>query len=267
MCLKPACVLTFLLSISSLGVNAGLDDKFVFSSKFGLLTESVTSSWTAEDSGLVFGGTLNGVPRDSWHDLYFYNGKLALVAMGYEMDPMNFETDIAYRKWIADAVQLLKDAASKRYGPPVSDSINCDENQPIQCSGQAVWAGSSKVFEINLNTISLDDWLVQYYGVAKLVQLSFNYGAAEDYQLLRQRLPHLIEKRNARFHRRLKSTLAEGLKWELARLGLTIEQYLKRLLSNRARMNEILRKTSINYVGGVKANYEPKRWVNSFRLQ
>ena len=71
--------------------NASLNDDFVYSSKLGLTTESVTSSWTKAENGLSFGGHLNGVPRDTWHDLYYLDNKLALVVIGYHPENDKFE--------------------------------------------------------------------------------------------------------------------------------------------------------------------------------
>lgn len=247
--------------------SAGLGDDFIYSSKFGLLTESVTDSWTSEDTGLTFGGVLNGIPRDSWQDLYFYNGKLSFVRMGYELEPLVFETEQAYRRWVVKALSALIKKAEKRYGTSTDNTINCSSDANDICSGYVVWRGSNKVFEIRADEQILAGVLQSYFGIKNEIRFTYSYADASDYDLMAARLPSLITSRNKRSIRRYRNILNQLLKTVLAREKQTLDEYLSEGTSAQSEINAILRDTAIDYVGGVKANYTPERWVRSFRLQ
>lgn len=253
----------------SSGVAAGLNDKFIYSSKFGLLTESVTSSWSSENvSGLTFGGALNGVPRDSAQTLYHYNGKLSLVAMRYALEPLTFETEKAYKRWTVQAFHELMERATKKYGSPTSENIQCPLAEPFDtCQGEAVWRGEAKVFVIRVAPYSYNKYVRAYYGFPSAFRLEYIYADSADYDLMIARLPSLLKARDERFNRRIRRVLSDILKTELRKTGYELDEYLSTVDSPFGKIQEILRKTSNTYVGGVKANYTPERWARSFRFQ
>jgi len=259
-----------LLSLIIINASANLDDDFVYSAKLGLLTETVTTDWTTQENGLAYGGTLNGVPRDTWQDLFYYNGKLSFVSMGYQLEPLVFETEKAYRRWTIEALTLLVEKAEKKYGPPDFDSLQCPLLEPFEvCEGEVVWKGSKKVFHIRADNITLGAYGETYYGLKRIVRMTYGYGTLRDYDMMAVRLPFLIDQHNDRWLRDIKRRLLEILQPYLKRNRTTLEEYLENNVrfNSHARILEILRKNSINYVGGVKANYDPRRWVRSFRLQ
>lgn len=262
--------LVFLAAILwSSGVAAGLGDKFVYSSKFGLLTESVTTSWSSENvSGLTFGGRLNGIPRDSAQTLYHYNGKLSLVAMEYALEPLTFETEKAYKRWTVRALHQVIERATKKYGSPTSENIQCPLVEPFDlCQGEIAWRGDAKVFAIRVAPHSFGKYAKAYYGLDSAFRLEYLYADAADYDLMSSRLPFLLKARDDRSNRSLRRLLVELLKPELRKTGYDLDEYLSKVDSPVSRIQEILRKTSNTYVGGVKANYTPERWARSFRFQ
>ena len=263
-------VAAILLSLIMASASANLDDDFVYSSKLGLLTESVATSWTSQENGLSIGGSLRGTPRDTWHTLYHYNGKLSSVSMGYALEPLVFESEKAYRRWTIEALNLLAEKAEGKYGPPDFNSLECPLSEPFNvCEGSIIWRGTNKVFHLRADNITLDSYRETYYGLKRIIRMTFGYGTLRDYDMMTARLPFLIEQTYDRNLRVVRRELLKILEPILKRERVSLEEYLKTSVrfNSLAKIQEILRKTSLTYVGGVKANYEPKRWIRSFRLQ
>lgn len=261
-------VFGLVLALTSLCVNAGLDDDFVFSSKFGLSTESVTTRWNAEENGLIYGGQLNGVPRDTWHDLYYLNGQFTMVVIGYQFEPRIFETEKAARKWTIEAVRGLVKSARRKYGDPTENTLSCeDETNFTGCGGSIVWKGSNKVFEINALEVELPSVNTALLGFSKVVQMSFSYSASEHFDLLQARLPSLIRYHNERVSRRIRRDLNRDLRHYLIRKKITLDEFLLDFKESREKINEIVRRDSVQFIGGVKTNYTPLKWAKAFRLQ
>ena len=256
------------LALMSVSVNAGLNDNFVFSSKFGLSTESVTTHWSAEDNGLIHGGQLNGVPRDTWHDLYYLNGQLAMVLLGYQFEPKTFETEKAARKWNIEAVRGVVKSASRKYGDPTKNTLSCeDETSFTGCGGSIVWEGSKKVFVINALEVELPDLSAAHYGFSKVVQMSFSYTATEHFGLLQARIPSLIRHHNERVWRRTRRDLNLRLHDYLTKKNITLDEWLLDRSESQGKIAEIIRGDSVEFIGGVKTNYNPSKWARAFRLQ
>lgn len=260
------CVLALSLSLRA---SAGLNDAFIFSSKFGLITESVTRNWQTDDvAGISYGGELNGTPRDSGQVLYYYNGKLSLVLMGYGLYPQTFETEVAYKRWTVQAVNLLREKAEKKYGIPSSDDLNCPVLEPFAtCEGSVVWRGEEKVFDIQVSPRDLSKYERAYYGIAEAFQFRYLYAASADYDVMMARLPSLNQTLQERQTRNLRRDLSTRLRYELRNTGLDLDEYLEGLANPFAKIQELQREGSTEFVGGVRANYTPDRWVRSFRLQ
>lgn len=260
------CILALSLSLK---VSAGLNDEFIFSSKFGLLTESVTSNWRTDDvAGISYGGELSGIPRDSGQVLYYYNGKLSLVLMGYGLYPQTFETERAYKRWTVQAVNLLREKAEQKYGIPSRDDLICPITEPFaHCEGSVVWRGDKKVFDIQVSPRNLSKYDQAYYGIAEAFQFRYLYVAVEDYDLMMARLPSLNQTREERQTRNMRRNLSTILRYELRNSGLDLDDYLDNLANPFAKIQELQREGSNEFVGGVRANYTPDRWVRSFRLQ
>ena len=264
----PRVVALAVLLILSKGAAAGLDDDFIYSSKFGLLTETVTSSWTTLDSGLAYGGFLNGIPRDSWQELYFLNGKLSLVSMGYLPDPLFFETEAAYHRWLNGAFKALLEKGSQKYGLPQSEDASCESNGQFElCSGTVLWVGDRKFFQISMYQTSPSDIEKSFYGFSVNNHLNFEYGDVQNLGFIQSRAASLRRERMQRFSRTIEGQLRDLLEPILRREGISLEDYLAQLENPYAKIRDIRRKTSVTYEGGVKANYTPDRWVRSFRLQ
>jgi hypothetical protein len=261
-------ILCLALALISFNASASLDDDFIYSSKFGLSTESVTTSWKAEENGLIFGGKLNGVPRDTWHENYFLNGKLAKVVIGYDYDPLNFESESAARKWSILAAKSIISKANRKYGLASESSFKCqNEVKFTDCGGKVVWRGARKVFEITAFEMPLSDVMAAYTGFDGIIQLTFSYSSAEHYDMLSARLPHLVKQRIIRNGRRTRSLLNSELKYYFRERDMTLDEFIMKSAESRGKINEILRKGSVMYTGGVKANYLPDKWARSFRLQ
>ena len=259
----------FLASVLfSLAADADLNDDFVFSSKFGLSTESVTTSWQSTEDGLIFGGQLNGVPRDTWHENFFLNGRLSKVIIGYHFNPLNFETELAARRWAIAAARSIIEKANSKYGQASEFTFNCtDEADTAGCEGKVVWRGSRKVFEINAIEVDFDDVTAAYVGFDRMIQTTFSYSTAEDYDLLSARLPSLVKQRLVKNARRTRSMLNRELGHYFKKRKMTLDEYIMEAAEANGKMNAILRKGSVEYIGGVKANYHPDKWARSFRLQ
>lgn len=255
-----------LVSIS-LETNAGLDDKFIFSSKFGLAVESVTSNWSTLENGLQFGGNLNGVPRDTVHDLIYKDSRLSQVNIFYKSDPLYFETEKASRKWIYTATKSLIDRATKKYGSPLSSLLKCQNAENFTgCEGSSVWRGNGKVFEITLDEKPFNKYREALYGYGKTYALVISYYDADDYKMSRVRTSYLINWHNERSARQFKRYLNATFKYYINQ-GKSLEDVLIGKLKDQGKIKEIIRKESHNYIGGVKSNYDPKKWAKSFRLQ
>ena len=265
---NPRLFFLFALALVTSGARASLDDNFLFSSKLGLLTESVTTSWTEQEDGLIYGGQLNGVPRDSWHDLYYLNGRLAKIVIGYEPDPLYFETEKASRKWTYQALQALAERAEKKYGPPENNSLRClDEAAFTGCGGSVVWRGTNKTFEIRAYEQELSDVTSAYFNFEKMLQVTFSYTATSDFELLSARLPYLVKAHNERVDRRFRRMMLQALGPYLRRTNQSLDDVILNWADTQGKINEILRDDGVQYIGGVKANYKPERWARSFRLQ
>lgn len=250
------------------GARASLDDDFLFSSKLGLLTESVTTTWTEQEDGLIYGGQLNGVPRDSWHDLYYLNGRLTKIVIGYAPEPLYFETEKASRKWTYEALQALVARAEKKYGPPKKNTLMCaDETAFKSCGGSALWVGARKTFEIRAHEQELSDVTAAYFNFDKMLQVTFSYTSTADFDLLSARLPYLVRAHNDRVDRRFRRKMLEALGPYLRRTNQSLDEVILNWADTQGRINEILRDDGMQYIGGVKANYKPERWARSFRLQ
>jgi hypothetical protein len=261
-------VIFSVLVSSSLGANAGLNDEFIFSSKFGLTTESVTDTWTSLEDGLMFGGQLNGVPRDTKHDLFYTNGRLSLVNIFYRPDQLNFETEKASRKWIYFAAEELVARASKKYGKPVSSSLECgDSVNYIDCRGSAIWKGEKKVFMVSFFEKPFSKYRKALFGYGKTTELVVTYSDVKDYDLSKKRLPFLVKRYNELSDRLLKARLNSIFRYELTKKNISLEDFILNYTNLVGKINEIKRKESISYIGGVKSNYDPKKWAKSFRLQ
>ena len=256
------------MALISFGANAGLDDAFVFSSKFGLTTESVTTKWQTEENGLIYGGQVNGVPSDTWHNLFYYNGRFASVVIGYQFEPLYFETEQAARRWSSDAVRSLIEKANRKYGEPHANTLKCDDElNAVGCSGSVVWRGSKKVFEVRAAEIVLPELSAAHYGFPTMAQMTFSYTATEDYDLFSVRLPSLIDGHNKRLWRRNRQHWNRLWGRHLARTNQSLDDFLLEKAQEQGKINEILRKDSVMYIGGVKANYKPERWARAFMLQ
>ena len=48
---------------------------------------------------------------------------------------------------------------------------------------------------------------------------------------------------------------------------MTLDEFLLDWMDAQGKINEIIRKDSSVFVGGVKPGYEAERWARSFRLQ
>lgn len=256
------------LAVTSVTANASLNDNFIFSSKFGLTVESVTDSWTSLENGLTFGGQLNGVPRDTEHYLFYTNGRLSLVNIFYNSDQLNFETEKASRKWIYKAAEELREKASKKYGSPNVDSAFCkNEVEFTGCEGSIVWKGTNKVFSIRFFEKPYSKYREALYGYGQTSELVVTYSDARDYDLLSKRIPFLVKWYNERSERMNRVYLNSLFKYQLIKKKITLDELLLNHASLIGKVNEIKRKESIQYIGGVKANYDPKKWAKSFRLQ
>jgi len=261
-------VLWAALALLSFNASASLDDEFVYSSKLGLSTESVTTSWQSAEDGLIFGGRLNGIPRDTWNENFFLNGQLVKVLVGYDYDPLNFETENAARRWAVLAIKSIIDKANKKYGQAEKSTFKCqNELEFIGCGGKVVWKGSRKVFEVSALEVSLDKVQAAYMGFARIIQITFSYTATENYELLSARLPYLVNERVLRDARRTRSMLNREMKYYLREKEISLDEFIMEFAESRGKINEIIRKGSVEYVGGVKANYHPDKWAKSFRLQ
>jgi hypothetical protein len=97
--------------------------------------------------------------------------------------------------------------------------------------------------------------------------LTFSYSSAEHYDMLSARLPHLVKQRIIRNGRRTRSLLNSELKYYFRERDMTLDEFIMKSAESRGKINEILRKGSVMYTGGVKANYLPDKWARSFRLQ
>jgi len=260
--------LAWVLVFVSCGVSAGLDDDFVFSSKLGLTLESVTTQWSTEENGLTWGGQLNGVPRDTWHDLYYLNGKLGMVVIGYGFEANYFETERASRKWSVQAAETLIERASKKYGEPQINTFDCDDLANYSgCAGSIIWRGSSKVFVINALEIALPKLKSAELGFSKTIQMTFSYASLENYDLLSVRLPYLIRGHNERLGRKQRVYWNRLLSPHLRKNKMTLDEFLLDWMHAQGKINELIRKDSTVFVGGVKPGYEAERWARSFRLQ
>jgi hypothetical protein len=248
--------------------QAGLDDAYIYSAKFGLSTESVTTNWTTLENSLSWGGQLNGPPKDSEHSLFYYNNRLSMAVLNYELDPLTFETEAAYKRWMITAINLLMEKAKRKYGEPSEDSLNCPVEPPFNiCEGSVVWNGELKVFEITVRRQILDIASQNYYGMEAKVGASFIYASSSDYALLRERFPTLIRNLNEARERRSRALLREYLKGYLLQRNMSFEELLNETSAMVSEINRIKRASSLQYLGGVKANYAPEKWVRSFRLQ
>ncbi len=252
----------------TLNANASLNDDFVFSSKLGLTTESVTSSWTKAENGLSFGGKLNGVPRDTWHNLYYLDNKLALVVIGYHPENDKFESGKASRQWSIEATNNVVINASRKYGDPEINTLTCEDQQDFSgCSGDIIWKGSKKVFSIKVEEVELPKIRSIELGFSTIIQMTFSYTKAEHYGLLQARLPSLINDRNDRVSRRLISYYKSRLSQYLRNENMTFEEMLNDRQEMLLRIRDIKRDSSATFVRGVKPGYEAERWAKSFRLQ
>lgn len=261
-------VLCIALALLSSNVSASLDDDFVYSSKFGLSTESVTTSWQSAEDGLIFGGSLNGIPRDTWHENFFLNGQLAKVLVGYDYDPLNFQTENAARRWAVLAVKSVIKKANKKYGQSSESSFKCQNEVTFtDCGGKVVWKGKRKVFEVSAFEVPLDNVQAAYMGFASIIQLTFSYTSAEHYEMLSARLPYLVNQRILRDARKTRLMLNREMKYYLREKGITLDEFIMEFAASRGKINEIIRKGSVEYIGGVKPNYHPDKWARSFRLQ
>jgi hypothetical protein len=252
----------------TLNANASLNDDFVFSSKLGLTTESVTTSWTKAENGLSFGGDLNGVPRDTWHDLYYLDNKLALVVIGYHPENDKFETGKASRQWSIDAANNLIKHASRKYGEPEVNTLTCENQQDFfGCKGNVVWKGSRKVFSIKIEEVELPKIRSLELGFSTIIQMTLAYTKAEHFGFLQARLPYLINDRNDRIVRRLTSYYKKYVFSYLRQENMTFEELLNDQQEKLDKILNIKRDSSATFVRGVKPGYEAERWAKSFRLQ
>jgi hypothetical protein len=191
-----------------------------------------------------------------------------MAVLNYELDPLTFETEAAYKRWMITAVNLLMEKAKQKYGEPAEDSFNCPAEPPFNiCEGSVVWSGEQKVFEITVRRQILDIASQNYYGMEAKVGASFIYASSADYALLRKRFPILVQKLNEARERRSRALLREYLKGYLLRRNMSFEELLHETGEMISEINRIKRASSLQYVGGVKANYAPEKWVRSFRLQ
>lgn len=256
------------LAFLTLNANASLNDDFVYSSKLGLTTESVTSSWTKAENGLSFGGHLNGVPRDTWHDLYYLDNKLALVVIGYHPENDKFESGKASRQWSIEATNNVVINASRKYGEPEINTLTCEDQQDFSgCSGDIIWKGSKKVFSIKVEEVELSKIRSVELGFSTIIQMTFAYTKTEHFGLLQARLPSLINDRNDRMSRRLVSHYKNLLSRYLRSENMTFDEMLNDHQEMLNRIRDIKRDSSATFVRGVKPGYEAERWAKSFRLQ
>lgn len=256
------------LVLLTLDTNAGLEDDFVFSSKLGLTTESVTSNWVKAENGLSYGGELRGTPRDTWHNLYYLDNKLALVVIGYYPESDKFETGKASRQWSIEAARNLIEIASRKYGVPETNTLTCkDEKQFYGCSGDIIWKGSKKVFAIKINEVQLPEIRSIELGFSTSIELTFSYTKTEHFGFLQARLASLINDHNDRIARSTTVYYKNLLSPYLRNKNITFEEMIKDRQELLVKIKEIKRSSSSTFVQGVKPGYEAGRWAKSFRLQ